>query len=680
MKVLSVELTNFKSYYGTQVFNLADRGLTLIMGDNKDEPRMDSNGSGKSTLVSEAVDWCFWGVIPSGDHAESLFNEEAFLERGAKSQVIARLENDQGEPVVIDRWRSKSKYELNLDVGGRKLGTLDIDETQKEVNKVLGLDREVGHAAILFGQNDLVHYADAKDAPRMEILTKILQLGEIDHFLERSKAKVKASGERKAKLQTDLASVEGHLRGIRPEELDAQIARWTQEHQQHLVNYQQAIAAKVQERQSMVASNVDLSLLRTQKIALDQELRGIRPPGDSPELTQVESEVGQAGVAVGRASGEHQGLATRLATLQRLGAGLCSECGQPITVEHLQTEAQKLSASLQQAETHVANARAQLTSLEGRRGVLKVQTQANHEAYVAMRTGKLNESVALGGQIKIAEAESGRVLNLDREIQGLQAELAGCQSAGNPFIEQKQIKEKERYDLERKQGQIQYELEALEADARYLEFWVKGFGPQGLKSYILDSRLQELTDAANEWVSLLTGGTIWVRFEAQKQTRGKKLVNAPDVRVFRWNPDGSITERSYKSWSGGEKQRISFAIDFGLSRLVARRAKQTYDLLILDEVFKHLDRSGKEAVMEMLQLLSREKSSLIVVEHDTEFQGQFERKVLVTKRNRRSTIEEEHGYVVRKKGQEEKGVSENLSADSDRKRVPVRTPVRRPVS
>lgn len=680
MKVLSVDVINFRSFYGSHKFNLADRGLTLIMGDNQDEPRMDSNGSGKSSLVSEAVDWCWWGIIPSGDHAESLFNEEAFLERGSKSRVVTHLENDQGEPVIIDRWRSKSAYELHVSVGGEKLGTLDVNETQKVVDKVLGLDREVGHAAILFGQNDLTHYADAKDAPRMEILTKILQLGEIDHFLERAKAKIKTSVERKAKLQTDLASVEGHLRGIRPEELDAQIARWTQEHQQNLANYQQAIAAKIQERQSLVASNVDLSALRMQKIALDQGLHDMRPPGDPPELGQLESHISLAGVEVGRVSGEHQGLATRLTNLQRLGAGLCSECGQPITVEHLQTEAQTLSASLQQAATFVANAKAQLTALEGSRTALKAQGLAAHDAYRTMRDEKLSESVALGGQIKVAETESSRALLLDRESQRLQAELAGCQSAGNPFIEQKQIKEKERYDLERKQGQIQYELEALEADARYLEFWVKGFGPQGLKSYILDSRLQELTDAANEWVSLLTGGTIWVRFEAQKQTRGKKLVNAPDVRVFRWNPDGSITERSYKSWSGGEKKRISFAIDFGLSRLVARRAKQTYDLLILDEVFKHLDRSGKEAVMEMLQLLSREKSSLIVVEHDTEFQGQFERKVLVTKRNRRSIITEENGHGIPEKTQAEKGVSANLSGNPDSKRVPVREPVRRPVS
>ena len=671
MKVLSVEVTNFGSFYGTHTFSLADRGLTLIMGDNHDESRMDSNGSGKSTLVSEAIDWCWWGVIPSGDHAESLFNEEAFLERGAKSQVITRLENDQGEPVVIDRWRTKSKYELHVSVAGGKRGTLDVGETQKVVDQILGLDREVGHAAILFGQNDLTHYADAKDAPRMEILTKILQLGEIDHFLERTKDRIKSYDERKAKLRVDLAAVEGHLSGIRPGDLDAQIARWAQEHQAGGAVLQQSIAAKVQERQSIVVSHAAVSTFQARRVALGQELAGLQFPVDPPELAQVQEAVAGVQVEIAMAAKDAAWAQSQITAIQLQGEGVCSQCRQPITAEHVENEVHK--------QYNQRQAQGRLKAAEEHRETVKAQAREMHEAIKVARDTNIAESATLGEQIQAVAVEHDRAVHLDTEIKGLQAQLLGHQSAGNPFVEQKERKEKERYDLERKQGQIQYELGALEADAQYLEFWMQGFGPRGLKSYILDSRLQELSDAANEWLSMLTSGTMWVRFEAQKQTRGKKLVNAPDLRCFRWNPDGTTTERSYKSWSGGEKKRISFAVDFGLSRLVARRAKQTYDLLILDEVFKHLDRSGKEAVMDMLQCLGREKSSLIVIEHDTEFQGQFERKVLVSKRNRRSTVEEMNGHVY-KKAQEAKGVPEDLSGDSNRKRVVQRTPVRRPVS
>jgi ABC-type Mn2+/Zn2+ transport system ATPase subunit len=151
------------------------------------------------------------------------------------------------------------------------------------------------------------------------------------------------------------------------------------------------------------------------------------------------------------------------------------------------------------------------------------------------------------------------------------------------------------------------------------------------------------------------------------------------VRVFRHNPDGSITERNFKSWSGGEKQRISFAIDFGLSRLIAERAENSYDVLILDEVFKHLDRSGKEAVVEMLQSLAAEKSAVFVVEHDAEFQSQFERHVVVQKKNRRSTIVEvRHGSQKGFSGAWQ-GTSTDAPAGVPVASGPIRNPVRRPV-
>lgn len=197
--------------------------------------------------------------------------------------------------------------------------------------------------------------------------------------------------------------------------------------------------------------------------------------------------------------------------------------------------------------------------------------------------------------------------------------------------------------LVRQRDEVQ-SLESVQASRdeslRYLDFWVEALGRRGLRSYVLDRHLQELTDAANQWVQLLTGGVVWVKFESQKELRSKKgeLVNAPDLLISRWNPDGTITTRNYKSWSGGEKQRISFAVDFGLSRLIARRARQTYDLLILDEAFKHLDRSGKEATVEMLQQLAQEKSAVIVVEHDSDFQDAFDQRILIEKKGRRSRI------------------------------------------
>lgn len=672
MKILSVELTNFGPFHGTHRFEMADRGLLLVMGDNQDEPRMDSNGSGKSHIF-DGLDWCAWGENPRGDHAEAQFNDEAYGERGAKMQVKTALEADDGTAIVITRSRTKSKYELALEVGGEDKSSLDKGETQKAIEKYLGLDRDVFHAAVLFGQTDLVHYADATDGDRMEILTKILQLDEIDVYLDRAKAKVKGASEKRAQLQADLASLDGRLQATQPEQYDAHIQDWEQTRNDEVERLQFAIGNWEKDMADAQAQIGDPASLQVRKQALDAELAVLVAPVEGPEIEQARLAAEQAQQAAAVGAQECVRMENQLVHMQNQQVGVCSQCGQPVTAEHLQNEVQRAREALQEAANRQEPIRRQVIEAEGARKAAKEVFYATYRKYEAAKAEKMQESAKIDADLRVVTGIQARMSRLSQELLSMRARLEEQRTAINPFHARKAEVERERYELERRRGQVAYEVEALQADSRYLEFWVQAFGPKGLKSYILDSRLQELSDAANEWLGLLTGGTVWVRFEAEKVTRGKKVVNAPDVRVFRWNPDGTITERSYRSWSGGEKKRISFAIDFGLSRLVARRAKQTYDLLILDEAFKHLDRSGKEAVVEMLQVLGREKSSLIVVEHDSEFQGQFEQRVLVTKRNRRSTIKElDHG-----EGQEKEGVSVDISADPHRKR-PRRQPVRGP--
>jgi len=672
MKILTVELTNFGPFHGTHIFNMADRGLLLVMGDNKDEPRMDSNGSGKSHIF-DGLDWCAWGENPRGDHAEAQFNEEAYGERGAKMQVKTALEADDGTAIVITRSRTKSKYELKLEVGGEDKSSLDKSETQKAIEKYLGLDRDVFHAAVLFGQTDLVHYADATDGARMEILTKILQLDEIDVCLERVKAKVKAGSEKRVRLQADLSSLDSRLQATQPDKYDAHIQDWEETRQDEVERLQFAIGNWEKDLADAQAQLGDPTALQARRQALDAELAGLVAPVEGPEVEQARLATEQAQQAAAVGAQECVRLENQLIHMQNQQVGVCSQCGQPVTAEHLQNEVQRAREALQDAADRQSHVRDRAMSTRTALEALVALSKSLSVAWQAAKDQKVQESAKIDADLRVAAGIQARMGRLSQELVSMRARLEEQRTAINPFHVRKAEVERERYELERRRGQVAYEVEALQADSRYLEFWVQAFGPKGLKSYILDSRIQELSDAANEWLGLLTGGTVWVRFEAEKVTRGKKVVNAPDVRVFRWNPDGTITERSYRSWSGGEKKRISFAIDFGLSRLVARRAKQTYDLLILDEAFKHLDRSGKEAVIEMLQVLNREKSSLIVVEHDSEFQGQFEWRVLVTKRNRRSTIKE----LDHDEGQEEEGVSVDISADSHRKR-PRRQPVRGP--
>ncbi len=81
------------------------------------------HNSGKSSIF-DALDWCLWGDNPRGDHAEAMFNEEAFAVRGAKCEAKTTLAQDDGTPIVITRRRTKSKNDLEVMVGGESKAAL----------------------------------------------------------------------------------------------------------------------------------------------------------------------------------------------------------------------------------------------------------------------------------------------------------------------------------------------------------------------------------------------------------------------------------------------------------------------------------------------------------------------------------------------------------------------------
>lgn len=667
MKIAKIEFTNYGPFYGTHTFSFDSRGLLLVMGDNQDEPRMNSNGSGKSHIF-DALDWCLFGKSPRGDHADSVRNDEA-----KSCSVTTYLVDDNGRPASITRGRA-AKNELRFFVDGVEATALDSNETQKAIEVFLGLDRDVFHAAVLFGQTDLVHYADSSDSERMTTLTKILQLDDIDNMLLVVKDRLGKINSNVSKLETQLAVQEGLLEELRRADFRDRIEAWDRSRAEDVTRLKVRLSENENELAvpGLEVSGIPQMEAEVSRLVMEQgQLRGpdssvVRTLQDT--LTRTRGTRDAQVTRLRELSGRINGYRLELAKPQPV----CVECGTAVSREHVETKLATVVAEHQDAELQIRDLNEQVLNTETQCNQALAQREQLEAVYREQYNGYTRAIGDLHSKIdtvRISQAQRDKIV---RAVQELRASIERREREVNPFVMQQHENQARIAGVTDSVAELGRQLKTVREETRYLEFWVTGLGPKGLKSYILDFRLQELTDAANQWVRVLTGGTIWVQFESQKQRRDKKIVNSPDVRVFRWNPDGTVTERNFRSWSGGEKQRISFALDFGLSRLIANRAKHRYDLLILDEVFRHLDRRGKEAVMDMLGELSREKNSVIVVEHDTDFQDSFESRVIVRKKDRRSIILEENDEQATKKE-----ISTDISVGGVVSGRPVRSPVAR---
>jgi DNA repair exonuclease SbcCD ATPase subunit len=634
MKIHKIQINNYGPFYGPHEFEFSNRGLVLVMGNNLDEPRMDSNGSGKSSIF-DALDWCLFGKVPREDHVDSIRNEEAKI-----CTVHTHVEDDAGRLGIITRIRKTRTTELFFGIDGASVTALDTKETQRLIEDFLGLDRDVFHAAVLFGQMDLTHYADSTDAERMTILTKILQLDEIDVLLERAKEASSGLHEQKQRKESEAQSLESVLTSLSATDFGFKIDEWEIQRANEISRLEGLVTQSQAQVSTLEASFQPAQDLERELAQLNAQMSTIPvPSGKEADDHRVHAAGIRARMEMIRSSiGTYRNEVNRLTTELQAPEQRCSSCGQVVPRTHHESALAQVQGNLaaeeakyQQMDSEARAAHAKYEELQAVYETARVQAEEFRSGFVA-RTTEI-QTLLSTNRTTAMQLEQAR-----KSVASATQMLDSKRMEVNPYVEQKRANEQAVAAKGEELRQVQEELKGISGEFEYLDFWLKAFGPKGLKSYILDSRLQALTDAVNEWVHILTGGTIWIRFESQKKTRGKKVVNSPDIRVFRWNPDGTITERNFCSWSGGEKQRISFAIDFGLSRLIANRSKKKYDVLILDEVFRHLDRSGKEAVVEMLQGLSREKSSVLVVEHDPDFQDAFDYRILVQKQNRRSTI------------------------------------------
>lgn len=630
MQIANVVLENYGAYFGRHDFLMGKRGLVLILGENADEPRMDSNGSAKSTLF-EAVDWALFGVVPKGDHADSVIHDEA-----STCGVVVTVEDDVGSLATIERRRPAS---LRFVIDGVEQSASDTKETQTLINRWLGLDRDVFHAAVFFGQEDLRRFADARDAERMEILSRIIpELGEVDLLLERAKARKKSQEPiLRAALQT-ITQLSAELAVLEKIDYETQIHDWELARKNRVAMLEKTIATK-QAHLNEVAASAQLVPALQEELAALAAKPAVQIPDTVGVLPTVQQSLQSARDQRTLLAAELRQYEAQLSQIQQTGVGRCPTCGSSVTQEHLAFEQQRLSQE-------IGSRSRGLSDWDN-----KIQVFAHHEAGLLAELAELkaqamaevrardHQFAQVQAKLAIAQKDQRLVATIARETQTLQAQVQGELSQYNPHKEAQQKAQdrilKLRIDWRVAKAQESEIVRAVEA----YDFWINAFGPHGIKSLILDTKLQELTDAANQWVKLLTGGTMWVRFESQKMGRATKtLRNAPNIRVFRYHPDGRVTERNYRGWSGGEKQRISWAVDFGLSRLVARRAAKKWDLLVLDEVFKHVDSKGGEAVVEMLTQLQREKSSIFVIEHDSEFQAHFGTVIKVRKERGRSRI------------------------------------------
>lgn len=140
---------------------------------------------------------------------------------------------------------------------------------------------------------------------------------------------------------------------------------------------------------------------------------------------------------------------------------------------------------------------------------------------------------------------------------------------------------------------------------------VGAFGVTGIPARIIEGKIPELVEYANDLLGELRPGmALDIRSQRAKKD-GKGIVEALDLIVR-----DEVGERPLALFSGGERTSVSLAIAVALSRLVAHRAGSSIESLVVDEP-DGLDADARRAFGQALRVIAHrgQLARVVLVSH-----------------------------------------------------------------
>ena len=661
------------------LLNLSNRGLVLVEGVNEDSSAADSNGAGKSTLF-EAIVWCLYGKTIRGLSGDEIVK---------KKNCQVRLELiDEDSTFVITRFRKHKTYknDLFITINNKDIRESTTKTTQEQIDNIMGMDFVTCCQSLVFGQGQVLKFALATDAEKKKILDNIVSIYDFDDFLGTTKKKV-------TELSVELTTVSTTLNNWGDKSLTAQ--EDLEDLQSKSADYENVqrskifqIARKVKDEQDVQRAQEEESnkeivrlqeLVRTLKEeAIQQTNKVTKSISDkSAEVTKwtkelVTYETNITGWntqldALNTQRGENKSKCIeakhdlvqyegRLKDLQskKLLGQECPECGRVVKEADIQKFSNRIIPKIE-------NLKQTITNLSLERAVIDKQIKTAHDGKTSNETVKKaaeTNVLSLTQEISSLTTQKESYSQVDSDIVGhkktieyhetqkvtsfkqatdrvveYEKEAIEVKKETSPYRELIQKQDKVLINLDKQFSDLQGQQTKLQTDLKYFEFWITGFGNRGLKSFIFDAVTPYLTERANHYSRLLTGGEIEIDFATTSKIKSGESREKFSVNIV--NHGGSSL---YEGNSGGEKGKIDLCISLALQDLVASRSKKSFNVLFMDEVFANIDERGVESIMDLLNEKGKERESIFVITHLPVLKSCFNSVITVKKKNGVSQI------------------------------------------
>ncbi len=213
--------------------------------------------------------------------------------------------------------------------------------------------------------------------------------------------------------------------------------------------------------------------------------------------------------------------------------------------------------------------------------------------------------------------------------QGIQTTLKELQSSLNLLFARQGSLQNQVDQLvtdKQKHATLSQEVAPMAKELVRWETLAKAFSKNGIPVLILENILPELERIANDILGQMSNGAHALQFITQRDAKSKdSMIETLDIMVTDW-----AGTRPFESFSGGEQTRISLAIRFALSELLASRAGSKIEFVVLDEVLSDQSPEFRDLAIEGIKNLAGRFKKILLISHIPQVQEAFDQRIILS--------------------------------------------------
>lgn len=617
--------------------------IVFIRGENKDvkdveesssgdEVKISSNGSGKSSL-QEILSYGLFGktikkptAIGKDDVINNLVGKDCKIELEWDQYRVVRTRKKNSLRFWSD---SENKFQDDTE-----LTTGSMDETQLLIEQALGLTYEAFVNICIFTDDQSISFLEANAATKREIVENLLSLSS---YREKQDKVKKLNSETSASIKVmckEYDLLQNNVEEIykRINQAESKEKSWKINKQQDIENLKTTIKNKkdklgksnhgeeliaYNDAQNKIISNNN-EIIELEKSNEEEQNKVNLAREKEDKLREMAQVIKQKSDSVKFQINEKQAKIKNINNhIQSLNnhehGAVCGHCYGVIdekNIQHVVTQEQKeidgLNLEIKSLIVEAENITKEAKEFSDKQSKIrdfifqKQKSIESNSSKISILRKEVNELI----KIKEPKADSFELL-LSQEIQQLESNLQEKikeyedKSPFEDIIES----EKENYKkAENNANDKQANIQELEDDLKYYQYWQNGFGEKGIRKIIVDGIIPELNNRIAYWLQFLIDNKITLKFDNEfKET------------IERNPPDGD--PYIYHAMSAGQRRRMNLAVSQAFADIMMISSGTMPSLVFLDEVTTNIDPCGVQGIYNMIQELCSDKQVFITT-HD----------------------------------------------------------------